>query len=163
MASRQPLGKSSLAGLLTAQCLALSASAAPPPDANGRFHEWFSSLTVPGTPNMKCCTIADCRMVEARWNPQTQHYEAKVLSELFSNALRHSPLYENDQEAYQAAKRIWMRKWVAQFGDTPEAWIEIPDARVNPVNNPTGRAVLCWSTFYSDFNGVFCFMPFTAA
>ena len=30
-------------------------------------------------------------------------------------------------------------------------------------NNPTGRAVLCWSTFYPEFNGVFCFIPFQAA
>jgi hypothetical protein len=44
-----------------------------------------------------------------------------------------------------------------------EAWIEIPDARINQASNPTGRAVLCWSTFYPDFNGVFCFIPFQGA
>ena len=119
---------------------AMSAHAAPPPDASGRYHDWFRSLTVPGL-STACCTVADCRMVESRWNGRTQHYEAKVVRDAFSNALRNSPLYEKD----------------------PEAWIEIPDARIDQANNPTGRAVLCWSTFYPDFNGVFCFIPFQGA
>jgi hypothetical protein len=38
-----------------------------------------------------------------------------------------------------------------------------PEAKVNPVQNPTGHAVLCWSVFNSEFNGVYCFVPFTAA
>ncbi len=28
------------------------------------------------------------------------------------------------------------------FGDVPEAWIETPEVRINPTNNPTGHAVL---------------------
>ena len=31
------------------------------------------------------------------------------------------------------------------------------------MQNPTGHAVLCWSVFNSEFNGVYCFVPFTAA
>jgi len=137
--------------------------AAPPPDASGRYHDWFRSLTVPGSTSTPCCTVADCRMVDSRWNGQTQHYEAKVVREAFSNALRSSPLYESDPAAFQKAQLIWLSKWMAAYGDVPETWIEIPEARINPTDNPTGHAVLCWSTFYPDFNGVFCFIPFHAA
>jgi hypothetical protein len=103
-------------------------------------------------------------MVDSRWNAKTQRHEARVMREVFSDALKSSVLYGNDQEAFEVAKRIWIRKWVDRFGDISEAWIEIPEARVNHTANPTGRAVLCWSTFVlHHFNGVFCFVPFTAA
>ena len=149
--------------LVGALHIGMSAHAAPPPDASGQYHDWFRSLTVPGSPNAPCCSVADCRMVESRWNSQTQHYEARVARDVFSNALEKSPLYEKDLVAFRTAKQIWLSKWLASFGDVPEAWIEIPEARINRTNNPTGRAVLCWSTFYPDFNGVFCFIPFQAA
>jgi hypothetical protein len=42
--------------------------AAPPPNASGQYHDWFRSLTGPGTTYTPCCSIADCRMVESRWN-----------------------------------------------------------------------------------------------
>ena len=102
-------------------------------------------------------------MVESRWNAETQRYEARVMRDVFSNALRSSPLYVNDAEAFQKAQGIWISKWITAYGDVPETWIEIPEARINPTYNPTGRAVLCWSTFYPEFNGVFCFIPFHAA
>jgi hypothetical protein len=137
-----------------------SARAAPPPDASGQYHDWFRGLTVPGSPTTSCCTVADCRMVDSRWNSRTQHYEARVVRDVFSNALRNSSLYQDDETAFQNARRIWISKWISAHGDVPEAWIEIPEARINPTYNPTGRAVLCWSTFYPDFNGVFCFIPF---
>jgi hypothetical protein len=41
-------------------------------------------------------------------------------------------------------------------------WIEIPDRKINAVQNPTGHAVLCWSVFNGESNGVYCFVPFTA-
>jgi hypothetical protein len=149
--------------LLAALQIAAAAHAAPPPDADGRYHDWFRNLTVPGSSNTPCCTVADCRMVDARWNDRTQHYEARVIRHVFSNALRNSPLYENDAAAFQKAQQIWISKWINSFGDIPEAWIEVPDVRVNQTVNPTGHAVLCWSTFYPDFNGVFCFIPFQGA
>ena len=102
-------------------------------------------------------------MVESRWNDQTQHYEAKVVREAFSNALLNSPLYQSDLAAFHAAKLIWLSKWITAYGDVPETWIEIPEARINQTKNPTGHAVLCWSTFYPDFNGVFCFIPYQGA
>jgi hypothetical protein len=71
-------------------------------------------------------------------------------------------LYERDLANYEKAKLIWIRNWIARFGDSSEAWIEIPEAKVNHVPNPTGHSVLCWSTFYPDFNGVFCFIPYQA-
>jgi hypothetical protein len=92
-----------------------------------------------------------------------QHYEAKVVRDVFSNALQNSPLYEKDLAAFQVAKRIWVSKWITSYGDVPEAWIEIPEVRINQINNPTGRSVLFWSTFYPDFNGVFCFIPYHGA
>jgi hypothetical protein len=149
--------------LLAALHIGMAAHAAPPPDANGQYHDWCRSLTVPGSSHTPCCTVADCRMVESRWNDRTQHYEAKVVSEVFSSALQSSPLYDNDPVAFQMAKRIWISKWITSHGDIPEAWIEIPDARINRSDNPTGRAVLCWSTFYPDFNGVYCFIPYRGA
>jgi hypothetical protein len=102
-------------------------------------------------------------MVESRWNSKAQHYEAEIRRDVFSNALQNSPLYEGDTVAFQAAKRDWISRWMVAFGDVSEVWIEIPDARINWTINPTGHAVLCWSTFYPDFNGVFCFIPFQGA
>lgn len=148
--------------LLAAPQIFVSAHAAPPPDADGRYHDWFRSLIVPGSLSTPCCTVADCRMVASRWNDQTGHYEARVIRDVFSNALRNSVLYERDLASYEKARLVWVRNWIARFGDRPEAWIEIPEAKVNHVPNPTGHAVLCWSTFYSDFNGVFCFIPYQA-
>ncbi len=148
--------------VLAAPQISVSARAAPPLDANGQYHDWFRSLTVPGTPSTPCCTVADCRMVASRWNDQTQHYEARVVRDVFSNALQNSVLYERDLAGYEKARLVWIRNWTARFGDRPEAWIEIPEAKVSHVANPTGHAVLCWSTFYPDVNGVFCFIPYQA-
>ena len=142
--------------------VAASAHAAPPPNADPQFRDWFSSLRVPGTPT-PCCSASDCRMVDSRWNGATQHYEARVVRDVFSNALRNSILYENDTEAFSGALRVWIDNWIRAYGDVPETWIEIPEARVNLTYNPTGRAVLCWSTLVSDFNGVFCFIPYQGA
>ena len=50
------------------------------------------------------------------------------------------------------AKRIWVSKWITSYGDVPEAWIEIPGGEDAVREQSTGRAVLCWSTFYPDFN-----------
>jgi hypothetical protein len=143
--------------------VAAQAYAAPPPNASGQYSDWFQSLTVPGNASLKCCTAADCRTVDSRWNAETQRYEALVIREVFSNALKSSVLYADDNEAFAVAKRVWIRNWINRFGDTPETWIEIPEARINHTHNPMGRAVLCWSTFLPYFNGVFCFVPFTAA
>jgi DMSO/TMAO reductase YedYZ molybdopterin-dependent catalytic subunit len=140
-----------------------SAYAAPPPDASGVFADWFKSLTVPGIPGAPCCTVADCRMVEAIWNDQTRHYEARVMREKFSNALDKPIVSQEDEAAHQTAKSAWMKRWIAMYGDTPDVWIEIPEAKVNLVQNPTGHAVLCWSVSNGEFNGVYCFVPFTAA
>ena len=145
--------------LIATVWLATSAVAAPPPNADGRFRDWFHSLTVPGT-STPCCTVSDCRMVDSRWSDESRHFQARAIREDFSNALRSSPLYQNDVDAFQKARAIWISKWITAYGDVAETWIEIPEVRVNPAYNPTGRAVLCWSTFYPDFNGVFCFIPF---
>jgi hypothetical protein len=138
------------------------AHGAPPPDVDGRFSGWFRGLAMPGT-RTPCCDIADCRMVEARRNSKTRHYEAKVVREVFSNALRGSQLYSSDNDAYRAALSVWLKNWMSSYGDVPEVWIEIADARVNHVDNPTGRAVLCWTAFWGESNGVFCFVPFSAS
>src|SRR5689334_780969 len=109
-------------------------NAAPPPDASGQYRDWFRSLTIPGSTNTPCCTVADCRMVDSRWNNQTRRYEARVVREVFSNALRNSPLYESDATAFRKAQGVWISKWIAAHGDVPDAWIEIPEARVNLAN-----------------------------
>lgn len=142
---------------------AASAYAAPPPNASGVFADWFRSLTVPGIPGAPCCTLADCRMVDAIWNDRTQHYEARVVREKFSNSLGRPILSQEDEDAQQAAKSAWIKRWFSRYGDKADVWIEISDAKVNAVQNPTGHAVLCWSVFNAEFNGVYCFVPFTAA
>jgi hypothetical protein len=141
-----------------------SGHSAPPPDADGRFSEWFRNLTVPGSRDSPCCDVADCRMVDARWNSQTQHYEARVIREVFSNGLGKWRTYMRNEVSDLAATRdSWTKSWIATYGNVSEIWIEIPEGRTSHIYNPTGRAVLCWSTFYRDFNGVFCFIPFHAA
>ena len=153
-----------LTSLTVVLFISMSASAAPPPDSSGKFRDWFQSLRVPNVSNGAiCCTVADCRMVASRWNDRTRHHEAEVIREVFANALQDSSRYENDKATYQAARGIWIQNWVARFGDAAVAWIEIPDERVNHVDNPTGHSVLCFSTFHSAYNGVFCFVPFEAA
>ncbi len=140
-----------------------AAQAAPPPDSSGVFADWFKSLTIPGNPGAPCCTIADCRMVDATWNDRTRHYEARVMRETFSNGLGRPALSEEDEDAFRAAKSAWITRWVSKYGDRPDVWIEIPEATVNLVRNPTGHAVLCWSVSNSQNNGVYCFVPYTAA
>jgi hypothetical protein len=44
------------------------ALAAPPPDSDGRYHEWFQSLKQPGS-GTSCCSIADCRVEPYRQTP----------------------------------------------------------------------------------------------
>jgi hypothetical protein len=141
--------------------ISMSVYAAPPPDSDGRFRDWFRSLRIPGSPDTMCCTVADCRMAEARWNDQTQHFEARVTRERFGIGLQSPVLSPEVNEALEAAKDAWIQRWIAKFGDKPDAWIEIPDRKINAVQNPTGRAVLCWSLFNSESNGVYCFVPFT--
>jgi hypothetical protein len=138
------------------------AHAAPPSDANGKFADWFKSLMVPGIPGAMCCTISDCRMVDARWNDRAQHYEARVIRERFSETLRRPNLSQEENDAIQMAKDAWMRRWIAKFGDHPDMWIEVPDHKINSVQNPTGHPVLCWSVFNGESNGVYCFVPFIA-
>jgi hypothetical protein len=150
--------------LIVALFVSMSAAAAPPPDADGKFREWFQNLRVPNVSNgAPCCTVADCRMVASRWNAQTRHHEAEVVREVFADALQYSAHYHNDKDTYLTARGGWIQNWLTKFGDVAVVWIEIPDERVNRVYNPTGHSVLCFSTFYSTFNGVFCFVPFDAA
>ena len=143
--------------------IALSVSAAPPPDANGQFRDWFRSLMVPGLPDAPCCTLADCRMVEARWNDRTLHYEAMVARETFVSVPGKPIRSQQDDEAIQVARNAWTARWSARYGDTSAVWIEVPEAKINPAQNPTGHAVLCWSLLNAEFNGVFCFIPYQGA
>jgi hypothetical protein len=52
-------------GAVLALLAAGLAFAAPPPDASGRWENWFRGLVAPDT-SIACCTIADCRAVRAR-------------------------------------------------------------------------------------------------
>ena len=142
--------------------ISMSVYAAPPSNSDGRFGDWFRSLRMPGSPGTMCCTIADCRMVEARWIDETQHFEARVTRETFGRGLQNPILSPEDNDAAQAAQNAWTLRWIAKFGDNPDVWIERPDRKINAVQNPTGHAVLCWSVFNGESNGVYCFVPFTA-
>lgn len=141
----------------------MSVAAAPPLGSDGKFTDWFRSLRMPDSPGTLCCTVADCRMVEARWNEQTLHFEARVTREGFSNSLPAPMSSRADSEPYEAGKGVWMERWIAKFGDTPDVWVDISEAKINRTHNPTGHAVLCWSIFNNESDGVFCFVPFIAA
>ena len=149
--------------IVGAVLLGVPAYAAPPPDANGQFRDWFRNLKVPGLPDAPCCTLADCRMVEARWNDRTLHYEAMVAREAFVSVPGKPIRSQQDDEAFQVARNAWTARWSDRYGETSSVWIEVPEAKINPVHNPTGHAVLCWSLFNAEFNGVFCFIPYQAA
>jgi hypothetical protein len=138
----------------------IPAHAAPPPDATGQYREWFRTLTVPGSPGITCCTVADCRMVVSRWNDRTGHFEAKVMRDAFGNAQAGSPQDGSDHGVHDKARYVWMWNWASRFGDSPEVWVEIPEAKINRVANPTGHSVLCWSAFRPEFSGVLCFIPY---
>ena len=137
----------------------LPAYAAPPSDSTGQLHDWFGGLTVPGSSGLACCSVADCRMVDSRWNDQTRHFEAKVTRDLFGN-VRRPASDEGEFGADKNARYVWMWNWISKFGEKSEVWIEVPEAKVSDVVNPTGHAVLCWSAFHPDSNGVFCFIPY---
>ena len=140
---------------------AAGAYAVPSPDASAAFADWFRNLTVPGIPGAPRCTLADCRMVDAKWSEGTRHYEARVMREKFGNSLGRQILSQEDEDPQQAAKSARMKRWISRYGDRPDVWVEISDAKVNAVQNPTGHAVLCWSVFNAEFNSVYCFVPFT--
>src|SRR5579872_1246823 len=110
-------------GLFAALLIAVSARAAPPSEATGRYRDWFHSLTVPGS-STPCCTAADCRVVESRWNDRMQQYEAKVVRDMFSNALRNSPLYINDPEAFRKPNGFGLAS-----GSPPLATLPRPGSR----------------------------------
>ena len=89
-----------------------AASAAPPPDADPGLAPWFNSLRSPWT-NALCCSVADCRTVDARTNGD--HYEAFIAGQ----------------------------------------WLAVPPERVlRRSDNPTGRAVACWT----PSAGIMCFV-----
>ena len=142
--------------------IGVSAFGAPPPNPTGQFHDWFQSLRVPGS-GIMCCSAADCRLVDARWNDRTQHFEAKVMREEFSNALQYSPLVSRNPDRLEKDKREWLGRWIANYGNVTEILIEIPETKIIRTDNPTGRAVLCWSPDYEKFDGVFCFVPYLGA
>jgi hypothetical protein len=85
-----------------------------------------------------------------------------VVREIFIDALKNSRLYRSDEERWMRAKEIWIKLWTDYYGDSSEVWIEVPHHKVIEHHNPTGHAVLCWSVFYRDNNGVFCFVPYHA-
>jgi hypothetical protein len=136
--------------------------AAPPPGSNGQYNDWFQSLRMPGS-HIICCDAADCRMVDARWNHQAQHFVARVVRDEFSDALRYSSRLLNNPDLIEHNMSEWFRHWAAHFGDATEVWIEIPEVRGIYTHNPTSRAVLCWSPDFETFDGVYCFVPYSAA
>lgn len=63
-----------VAGLMVLS-LAEAGHAAPPPNANPAFSDWFGSLIDPDT-TAPCCSVADCRIVEHRI--VRDHFEVEV-------------------------------------------------------------------------------------
>jgi hypothetical protein len=98
--------------------------AAPPENANPALAPWFQSLEVPGTNHSSCCSQSDCRPVDYRISGD--YYEALLTPEQFSRA-----------------------------GVLQPRWIPVPFDRIlQRVDNPTGKAILCWLPGM----GVLCFV-----
>ena len=66
-----------LAKLVASLLLAGAARAAPPPDSNLQYKDWFESLRQPGTLAL-CCTISDCRVTAYRMS--ADGYEVPINS-----------------------------------------------------------------------------------
>lgn len=75
--------RSTLKYVAIAFASAMGASAAPPTgvDLNSPLAQWYKSLNVPNTDG-SCCSIADCRPVEAR--RIEDHWEVLVKDEWFT-------------------------------------------------------------------------------
>lgn len=101
-----------------------SARAAPPENADPALAPWFQSLEVPGTNHSSCCSQSDCRPVDYRI--AGDYYEALLTPEQFARAGVMQPI-----------------------------WIRVPMDRIlERVDNPTGKAILCWQ----PGTGVLCFV-----
>ena len=106
-------------------CLVIvAARAAPPEKADPALAPWFQSLEVPGTNHSSCCSQSDCRPVDYR--VIDDYYEALLTPEQF-----------------------------ARLGVMQPRWIRVPFDRIlERVDNPTGKAILCWQ----PGTGVLCFV-----
>ena len=115
-------------GAVTALALLVAlggaARAAPPENADPALAPWFQSLEVPGTNHSSCCSQSDCRPVDYRVD--NDYYEAILTPEQFARA-----------------------------GIMQSRWIRVPFDRIlQRVDNPTGKAILCWQ----PGTGVLCFV-----
>jgi hypothetical protein len=113
-----------MAALVAIGALTQLARAAPPENADPALAPWFRSLEVPGSNHRSCCSQSDCRPVEYRISGD--YYEALITPEQFS-----------------------------QQGITEPRWVPVPwDRILQRVDNPTGKAILCWLSG----TGVLCFV-----
>jgi hypothetical protein len=113
-----------IAALALLVALIAAARAAPPENADPTLAPWFQSLEVPGTNHSSCCSESDCRQVDYR--VVNDYYEALLTPEQFARA-----------------------------GVTQTLWIPVPFDRIlERVDNPTGKAILCWQ----PGTGVLCFV-----
>lgn len=100
------------AGVIVA---ALIARAAPPPDTDPAFADWYRSLQQPTT-GVSCCSIADCRATDYRTDGN--HYEVLINNK----------------------------------------WTVVPQDKIlQHIDNPVGRAVVCWTPAL----GIMCFVRAT--
>lgn len=79
-----------LAVLALAATVAAGAFAAPPPDSDGRYSDWFRSLRQPGT-GASCCDISDCRSVEYRMTPDG--YQALITPQTHGSVGATEPMW----------------------------------------------------------------------
>ena len=84
--------------------------------------EWLQQQVDPST-QTRCCSLADCRVVEWR-------------------------VHGAAVEAYLPG---------AKFVEAPDRWVAVPDAVIHREENPTGRAIACWSATRPVNAGFYCF------
>jgi hypothetical protein len=101
---------------------AAPALAAPPPNADPAFSDWFQNLRIPGT-TTGCCSTADCRPIKYR--QIGDHYEIMPMREQFPSL----PAY-----------------MIGQWVPVP------PDAILNNQLNPTGSAIACLFNLHGTLN-----------
>ena len=115
--------------LLTAIALPFRAIRAIAHD--GEHDDWFTSLTVPGSPELSCCNKSDCRPVDARIRADGR-WEAYIDEATFPK----DPINPF-------------------VGGAPNEWMIVPDgAIIAGKDNPIGQPVAC---FYA--RTIRCFVP----
>jgi|GEM_PF-1459312 len=126
----QGAGRLAAALLATLIGLTLPAAADPPAGADSALGPWFRSLKIPGS-ETSCCDLSDCRTVAYR------------------------VVVERDENDFVIAGHIEVLITPESFPVEAPLWERVPPERVlTRHDNPTGKAVACWTPWQK----IICFV-----